>query len=110
MEEVFRVKEKDGTYSYYKDRTKALKREDEIALEEKRELERKQKDEAERKAKEEKTNSLVKQIKQQSNELYDLLKQYEEQEGHGFIYYAKDFKDVNLPILVNKLVNGYWSF
>ena len=124
MEKMFRVPLKFGGYKYFVGEdaeTKANAYEVELKQREIEEKERQKRDqeeraakyakaEAERKAKEEKKSALVTQIKQKSNELHNLLKQYEEQEGRSFVYYDKDFNDINLTRLINGLVNGIWSF
>ena len=71
---------------------------------------KREKAEEERKVKEVNKQALVKQIKQVSVELHSLLKQYEDQEGHSFTYYDKDFSNINLTRLMNGLVNGFLSF
>jgi len=90
--------------------TKEFSSEDELNTYEAELASKKQKEEAERKVKEEKKDILVNQIKQSSENLHDLLKKYEEQEGHSFIFYDKDFNNINLTRLINGLVNGLWSF
>ena len=110
MEKVYRVKIENGKYRDFTNEDEANAYEAELKLKKEQELERQRKLEAERKAKEEQKNTLVKKIKQTSNELHTLLKQYEEQEGHSFTYYDKDFNDINLTRLINGLVNGLWCF
>lgn len=70
----------------------------------------KQKEVADRKAKEEIRQELVHKIKQKSNELNDLLNNYEKYTGSTFIFWDMDFPNVNISQLLKKLANDLKNY